>query len=98
MDATDLKAIAALQQHGRASWATLGNTLGMTGPAAAERVHKLEADGVIRGYTALIDPNAVGATLTAFIAVSLDRPAGRAQFLRRIARLPEIQECHHIAG
>jgi Lrp/AsnC family transcriptional regulator, leucine-responsive regulatory protein len=98
MDATDLKALATLQQSGRASWAMLGTELGMTGPAAAERVHKLEADGVIRGYTAILDPKAVGASLTAYVAVSLDRPSTRQPFLRRVARLPEIQECHHVAG
>src|SRR5271163_4718514 len=98
MDAIDLKAIAALQKSGRESWATLGATLGMTGPAAAERVHKLEADGVIRGYAALVDPHAVGAALTAYIAVTLDRPASRVPFLRRVGRLSEIQECHHVAG
>jgi Lrp/AsnC family leucine-responsive transcriptional regulator len=98
MDATDLKAIATLQRAGRATWATLGAELGMTGPAAAERVRKLETDGVIRGYAALVDPHAVGAMLTAYIAVSLDRPTARAPFLRRIARLDEIQECHHVAG
>jgi len=98
VDAIDLKAIAALQQSGRASWAALGATLGMTGPAAAERVHKLEQDGVIRSYAALVDPHAVGATLTAYVAVTLDRPATRAPFLRRVARLAEVQECHHVAG
>jgi Lrp/AsnC family transcriptional regulator, leucine-responsive regulatory protein len=98
MDTTDIKALNTLQHDGRATWATLGATLGMTGPAAAERVRKLESDGVIRGYAALVDAHAVGAMLTAFIAVSLDRPAARAPFLRRIARLDEIQECHHVAG
>jgi Lrp/AsnC family transcriptional regulator, leucine-responsive regulatory protein len=98
MDAIDIKAIATLQHDGRASWATLGDTLGMTGPAAAERVRKLEEAGVIRGYAALISPEAVGASLTAYIAVTLDHPKTRAAFLRRVARLSEVQECHHVAG
>jgi Lrp/AsnC family transcriptional regulator, leucine-responsive regulatory protein len=98
MDAIDLKAIAALQHDGRVTWATLGDTLGMTGPAAADRVRKLEADHVIRGYAALINPDAVGASLTAYVAVTLDHPKARPAFIRRVARLAEIQECHHIAG
>jgi Lrp/AsnC family transcriptional regulator, leucine-responsive regulatory protein len=98
MDATDMKAVARLQVSGRESWATLGIELGMTGPAAAERVRRLEADGVIRGYAALIDPPAVGASLTAFVAVTLERPGNRTAFLRRVQRLTEVQECHHIAG
>jgi len=98
MDTIDIKAVERLQLAGRESWATLGVALGMTGPAAAERVRRLEADGVIRGYAALVDPEAVGAGLTAFVAVSLERPGNRAAFLRRVARLAEIQECHHVAG
>lgn len=98
MDSTDIKAVARLQLAGRESWATLGVALGMTGPAAAERVRRLEADGVIRGYAALIDPQLVGASLTAFVAVTLERPGNRTAFLRRVARLAEVQECHHIAG
>lgn len=98
MDTIDIKAVERLQLAGRESWATLGVALGMTGPAAAERVRRLEADGVIRGYAALVDPEAVGAGLTAFVAVSLERPGNRAAFLRRVARLTGIQECHHVAG
>ena len=98
MDTIDLKAVERLQVMGRESWATLGVALGMTGPAAAERVRRLEADGVIRGYAALVDPDAVGAGLTAFVSVTLERPGNRAAFLRRVSRLTAIQECHHVAG
>ena len=70
----------------------------MTGPAAAERVKRLEEKGVIRGYSALVDPESVGAILTAFVAVTLDRPEHRKPFLKRVAKLPEIQECHHVTG
>jgi Lrp/AsnC family leucine-responsive transcriptional regulator len=98
MDTIDVKAVERLQVAGRESWATLGVALGMTGPAAAERVRRLEADGVIRGYAALVDPDAVGAGLTAFVSVTLERPGNRAAFLRRVSRLAAIQECHHVAG
>ena len=98
MDTIDIKAVERLQVAGRESWATLGVALGMTGPAAADRVRRLEADGVIRGYAALVDPEAVGAGLTAFVSVTLERPGNRAAFLRRVGRLAAIQECHHVAG
>jgi Lrp/AsnC family leucine-responsive transcriptional regulator len=98
MDAIDTKALHALQSAGRESWATLGERLGMTGPAAAERVRRLEERGVIRGYTAIVNPPAVGVALAAFIAVSLERPKDRVKFLALVANLPEIQECHHVAG
>jgi Lrp/AsnC family leucine-responsive transcriptional regulator len=98
MDATDSKLLDLLQTTGRESWARLGDAVGMTGPAAAERVRRLEERGVIRGYAALIDPESVGANLTAYVAVTLERPGHRAGFLARVAILSEVQECHHIAG
>jgi Lrp/AsnC family transcriptional regulator, leucine-responsive regulatory protein len=98
MDANDTKTIARLQEQGRESWASLGSLLGVTGPAAAERVRKLEERGVIRGYAATIDPAAVGIGITAFVAVTLDRPRHRQAFLGRVAALAEVQECHHVAG
>src|SRR6516162_114300 len=98
MDTTDVKALQALQAAGRESWAALGETLGMTGPAAAERVRRLEERGVIRGYAAVVDPGSVGAGLGAFVSVTLERPRDRAKFLALVASLPEVQECHHVAG
>jgi Lrp/AsnC family leucine-responsive transcriptional regulator len=98
MDAIDSKAISALQAAGRESWARLGERLGMTAPAAAERVRRLEDSGVIRGYAALVDPEAVGASLTAFVALTLDRPEHRKAFLKKVGKLAEVQECHHVAG
>lgn len=98
MDAIDIKAIARLQASGRETWASLGELLGMTGPAVAERVRRLEERGIIRGYSALVDAEKVGAILTAFVAVTLDRPEHRAGFLAKVGELREIQECHHIAG
>jgi Lrp/AsnC family leucine-responsive transcriptional regulator len=98
MDSNDIKVLRLLQDDGRASWARVAELLGVTGPAAAERVRRLEQRGVIRGFTALIDPEAVGLALTAFIAVSLEKPAHRRAFLRRVQALPEIQECHHCTG
>jgi Lrp/AsnC family leucine-responsive transcriptional regulator len=98
MDATDYITLSLLQQRGRESWARLGEILGMTGPAAAERVRRLETRGVIRGYAALIDAEAVGVGLTAFVAVTLDRPEHRRAFLDLVADLAEVQECHHVTG
>jgi Lrp/AsnC family leucine-responsive transcriptional regulator len=84
--------------HGRATWAELAELLGLSAPATADRVRRLEERGVIRGYAALVSPEAVGLCLTAFVAVSLDRPKDRRAFLAKVADLPEVQECHHVAG
>lgn len=98
MDAFDLKAIRHLMQSGRCSWSDLANLLGLSPPAAADRVRRLEEKGVIRGYAALVDPGAAGCDLSAFIAVTLARPEHRDPFLALVRELPEVQECHHIAG
>jgi Lrp/AsnC family leucine-responsive transcriptional regulator len=98
MDSMDIKAVGRLQTAGRESWTRLGELLGVTGPAAAERVRRLEERGVIRGYAAVLDPEGVGARLTAFVAVTLEHPKHRRAFLARVDSLAEVQECHHVAG
>lgn len=98
IDAYDSKIIVRLMQYGRSTWAELGALLGMSAPAVAERVRKLEDHGIIKGYTALIDPDSVGCGLAALITVVLDRPEHRNEFLKNVHNMPEIMECHHIAG
>ena len=93
-----MKALAVLQRDGRVTWASLGEALGLTAPAAADRVHRLEEAGVVAGYTALVDARALGVDLTAFVSVSLSSHARRTAFLAMVARTAEILECHHIAG
>ena len=63
-----------------------------------ERLKKLENAGVIRRYVALVDAQAVGATVTAYVEVFIEHPRFEAPFLDRVLRLEEIQECHHITG
>ncbi len=98
MDALDKKALMFLMQQGRATWAELGQLLGLSAPSAADRVRKLEEQGVISGYAALLDPASVGYPLTAFISVSLGNSRKRAAFLHAIGKMEQVCECHHIAG
>ena len=98
MDSFDNKIIQQLMNSARTTWAELGSILGLSAPGAADRVRKLEEKGVIKGYSALIDHEAVGLNLAALIAVYLDRPQHRQHFLARIQAMPEVLECHHIAG
>lgn len=98
MDAIDCKIVKRMMEQGRITWAELGAFLGLSAPAAADRVRRLEEYGVIKGYSALVDPGAVGCGLTALIAVTLDRPEHRGPFLQRIQELTAVQECHHVAG
>jgi len=97
IDETNLRLLEELQRDARLSLAELGRRVGLTAPAVAERLQRLEAQQVIRGYHADVDPDAVGYPLTAVIRV---RPAPRQ--LRKVAELakdtPEVVECHRITG
>jgi Lrp/AsnC family leucine-responsive transcriptional regulator len=94
----DVKALKLLMRNGRATWAELGQLLGLSAPSAADRVRKLEQRGVIRGYAALVDPASAGHPLTAYVSVSLASHRDRAAFLRAIAKMENVAECHHVAG
>jgi Lrp/AsnC family leucine-responsive transcriptional regulator len=97
LDEIDRRIIGELISDGRVPFAELGRRVNLSAPATAERVKRLEHAGVITGYRAEIDPNALGYPLTAIVRV---RPA--AGQLRRIAELaaeiPQIGECHRITG
>lgn len=98
MDTLDSKAIQALANRGRMSWADLAQELGLSAPAAAERVRKLEEAGIIRGYAALVNASALGYGLVAFIEVIFGKTRHRKGFRKAIQQMPEVLECHHIAG
>lgn len=98
IDALDIMVLSALMEDGRISWTDLGEILGLAPTSAADRVRRLEREGVITGYTALVDPETVGSDLTAFVAVTLDGPHARAGFLEGAAGVDEVVEIHHVAG
>lgn len=98
LDELDSKVVQYLMAQGRMTWAELATLLDLSAPAAADRVRRLEDRQVITGYTAIVNPEAVGCHLTAFIAVVLEHSRHRAEFLQKVQSLPEIQECHHVTG
>src|SRR5919107_4221577 len=98
MDKLDIQTLRRLMREGRSTWSELARLLDLSAPAAADRVRRLEERGVIRGYAALVNPEAVGLGVTAFVAVTLERPEHRAGFLGWVDDAPEVQECHHVAG
>ena len=98
MDAIDLRLVELLGANARASWAELAGQVGLSAPATAERVRRLEERGAITGYAARLDPSALGRGLTAFVAVSVGDRAQTRAFLSVVAALPEVVECHHVAG
>jgi Lrp/AsnC family leucine-responsive transcriptional regulator len=98
MDDIDIQLLHKLQIDGRATWAELGAAVKLTPPAAADRVHRLVETGTIMGISARVSPDAAGLPLLAFVNVSLARPKDRRGFIETVRRLPEILECHHVAG
>jgi Lrp/AsnC family transcriptional regulator, leucine-responsive regulatory protein len=97
LDRTNHRILAELQANARLTIAELGRRVALSPPAVAERVQRLEADGVIRSYHADIDPRALGLTLTAVIRV---RPApGQLANVAELAReTAEVVECHRVTG
>jgi len=95
---TDARLLRILQVEGRRSYADLGSDLGMAGPSAHERVKKLEAKGVIRGYSAHVDPRAVGLGVLAFTWVTQAPGTITIDLMPRFEEILEIEECHHVAG
>src|SRR3954463_4854674 len=97
LDAPNPRLLAELQRAARLSLAELGRRVGLSSPAVAERLGRLERDGVIRGYHAGIDPRALGYALSAVVRI---RPAPRQiGEVARVAReTPEVVECSRITG
>lgn len=97
MDEIDKKLIKALQGQGRLSLAELAQSVGLSSPATGERLRKMEQQGIIQGYTVIINPIAVDLRLLAYIAVTIASPYEQ-EFLAGIAQRVEVLECHHVAG
>ncbi len=98
IDETDIELLAILQRDGRASWAQLAEQVGLSSPSVMERVRKLEQAGVITGYHAMVDAEAVGLDIAAFVGVSVNFAKNGGAFEAMIAELPGVLECHHVTG
>ena len=97
LDATNVRLLEELQADARLSLAELGRRVSLSSPAVAERLRRLEEEGVITGYRAQVDPRALGYTLGVLIR---SRPVPRQ--LAAVAQLardtPEVVECHRVTG
>lgn len=97
MDTTNWRILNALQEDSRISMAELGRRVGLSAPAASERVRRLEDAGIIEGYRAVINPRALGRTILAFVRISaLGNVKDRVNQL--VQRMPEVLECHRGTG
>ncbi len=98
LDERDLDILAALQDDARATYADVGQRVGLSASAVHDRVRKLEHAGVIRGYRAVVDPEALGLSVTALIAATPLDPQQPDDLPERIAELPEVEDCYSVAG
>jgi Lrp/AsnC family leucine-responsive transcriptional regulator len=98
IDQIDLKILSILQNQGRSRLADIAEEVELSAPAVLERVKKLEVNGVIKGYQALLDGKKVGKDITAFIGVSIGNQRDIDKFAMQMLRNPDVLECHHITG
>jgi Lrp/AsnC family leucine-responsive transcriptional regulator len=98
LSTSDARLLDILQRDAKRPYAELGADVGMSGPSAHERVKKLEARGVIRGYAAIVDPPSVGLGILAFSWITQAPGTAATDLTADFSAIPEIEECHHIAG
>jgi len=97
IDDLDRRIIGELLADGRLAIAEVGRRINLSPPAVAERIQRLETSGVITGYRAILNPQAVGYALTAIVRVK--PAAGQLPRVPELAReIPEVAECHRITG
>ena len=87
----------ALQQDSRLSYADLGRRVGLSPTATAERMRRMEEDGIIRSYTVEIDREALGLPILAYVRMTCEGQRYQ-PFLKFVQTMPEVRECHHVTG
>jgi Lrp/AsnC family transcriptional regulator, leucine-responsive regulatory protein len=100
LDRMDRNILAALARNGRLSMAELAGEVGLSKTPVQARVRRLEAEGYIRGYSAIIDRERMGEGHVAFVQVTLSdtRSAALDAFNRAVIGIPEVEQCHMIAA
>ena len=100
LDRTDRLILKALQVNGRKSFAQLARDVNLTTSPCLDRVRRLEEDGYIQGYVALLNPAHLGVRLLAFVGVRTDRttPEVFEGFRIAVESMDEVIECHMVAG
>jgi Lrp/AsnC family leucine-responsive transcriptional regulator len=97
IDEVNRRLLAELQENARLSLAELGRRIGLSPPAVADRLGRLERAGVIAAYRTEVDPRALGLTLTAIVRVR-PSPGQLANVAALAQRTPEVVECHRVTG
>ncbi|MEM9577296.1 MAG: Lrp/AsnC family transcriptional regulator [Pseudomonadota bacterium] len=100
LDTTDKRILVALQRKGRMSNADLSEAVNLSASACHRRVQRLEKEGFIRDYVALLDARKLGVPTTVFVEITLQAQADEVldAFEKAVARIPDVLECHLMAG
>ena len=100
LDDMDVSILRALQRQGRMTHAEMSERVNLSPSACHRRVQRLEASGVIRDYVALVSPRAVGRVTTVFVEIKLQGQSNQIldAFEKAVARVPDVLECHLMAG
>ncbi|HEX7745680.1 MAG TPA: Lrp/AsnC family transcriptional regulator [Micromonosporaceae bacterium] len=98
MDSVDQRIVASLVADGRASYAEIGSRVSLSAPAVKRRVDRLRAAGIIRGFTAVVDPAAVGWTTEAFVELFCTGRTTPAQIATATRRHPEVIGSYTVSG
>lgn len=100
LDKVDRKILQFLQGNGRMSMTELAERVGMSVSPVTERVRRLEREGVIAGYSARLNPQALGLGLLVFVEIKLRSKSGNIfdDFRREVAKVPQILECYLVSG
>lgn len=100
LDKVDRKILQFLQGNGRMSMTELAERVGMSVSPVTERVRRLEREGVITGYSARLNPQALGLGLLVFVEIKLRSKSGNIfdDFRREVAKVPQILECYLVSG
>ncbi|MCK2219307.1 Lrp/AsnC family transcriptional regulator [Actinomadura sp. ATCC 31491] len=98
MEEIDRRIITLLARDGRMSFTDLARETGLSVSAVHQRVRRLEKRGVVRGYAAIVDHDAIGLPLTAFVSIKPIDPAAPDDAPDRLAHLSAIEACHSVAG
>ena len=98
MDKIDVKIIERLKNDARENASVIGSQVNMSVSAVIERIKKLEANGIIKQYTVVLDSKKLGMDITAFISVSMEHPKYNNNFNEFVKTHKQITECHYITG
>ena len=100
LDKINKKILRIIQDDGSITNSDLSKEIGLAPASTLERVRKLELSGVIKKYVGLVDPEKIGKGITVFVEITLLKHTSESieTFTREISAIPEVLECHHIAG